>query len=494
MKTPFKQVFKSVVLSGSGPKTQMLRDKGKDPYKSLLRSLIVAFFSSLLYTLFFIFFDYSQVPNAIFFVLGLFFVMWSTTLAAVAFQVIFASKDLLWYRPLPVDVKTILLAKMIYLGLAANGMFIPLLTSLLKFSHDQKIALWPVVGLLVSLGTAFMVYVVVGLFLMGISSKHIPSKIQRLLIRGQSLITVFITLAAIFYSKKFSIVQGDPYDVVVDFLAHPMLFSSGFFVVSALFLLITGKVALPKLYDRIGRIDAVSRGGKRKGKGTLLRYNLGLLTEPKIFSFTIDGLFLNAIMFFSVALNLRSDVIAAPMAMKPFIAAQVALVSVWLYLANASIRTTFLSLDGEAGRYFQALPISLEERIREKVKVLTGVLFIQEIILLLVMHLFFQLRTPKILLLNLFLALISAYVGAKSGLRKDVKRPFYDWTNPTDIRLSGGSRGKLILTLFGEMILLTIFLVGLNILAGIGVPLGILYGVIYGLWAAGILIFALLGA
>ena len=64
MTSPFKQVFKAVVLSGSGARTEMLREKGKDPYPSLLRGTIIASLTSVLYAFMFLFIDYSKAPNS----------------------------------------------------------------------------------------------------------------------------------------------------------------------------------------------------------------------------------------------------------------------------------------------------------------------------------------------------------------------------------------------------------------------------------------------
>lgn len=494
MTSPFKQVFKAVVLSGSGARTEMLRQKGKDPYTSLLRGTIIASLTSVLYAFLFLFIDYSKAPNSFLLFLGFFGVMWLATLVPTAFHVILSSKDMLWYQHLPVKEETILLAKLAFLGVAANGTILPMFASIMKFSHDIHFFLWPVVGILLTLGVTALVYLVSGLLLVGMSSNKIPPSFQRFLLRVQTILATIVIFVVVFSFQRAPKLQGEPFAVVAFLIAHPLLVSGVFFAVSAVLLFLFGKREIPRLYERVGRIESVSRGGRRKGKGSLLRYNIGLITDSKTFAYAVDGFFLNGILLISVGINLREMILSAAAPLKPFIAAQIGLASTWLLLYNASIRTSFLSLDGEAGTYFEALPITLAQRIREKAKVLTGLLFLQATILLLVAHLLFKLFTPKIFILNVFLTLISAFFAARAGLQKDSKDLFYDWTNPTDILLRGTSRGKAFATLFGEIILLCVFFGVLNVLAAHGTPLAILYGVIYVLWAVGIVVFALLGA
>lgn len=454
------------------------------PMSMIMQSVLILVLFSFIYGLMLIGFDFTVYPGYFTFYTLIFILMTMLQGFYIIYNLLYESKDLIYYLPLPFKNSEVFLAKLVVIVITLIPYLAP--TYAVFFNLGQDVGR-PLLG---NILLSFLVFLIVTLFvfLFSIGVVHLISRISLFQTHKKVMTTVLYSissmgLVAVIFLLTYSDTPNTYGQVLPDnrvipflhylhaFISDPMsqsgLIGIGAWVLAvAVLIILVYKFILPGIYEdseqnRSSEHTVLRKKGQASRqplsmRKTLLKYNFGLIQDG-----TLMMQYLSSNVVFPVLL------IVPLLTGEGFSFMNLSAESWWgliffigyLYaymtLNAISIVGVIISLDRENYDYIKSLPFSMKYYLQTKFWFAFALELILPLIIALAMMLYIQL--PWLLILCFLAGVgIGIYGLSEYYFVRDHRLLNVEWQNLTELYNRGGGNIVQAMRIFGVLIVGTL--------------------------------------
>ncbi len=474
------ELFKVNLLYANPQVTSQMRKKGKYG-NAIFRGILLqqAFLSILFIVLYggtMLIFDFSKLPGVFTNYLAIFSILSFSQGISVVFNVFFDSKDFEDYLPLPFSQRNVFLAKMLIVAFFLLPFVLPIIALFILTAVRggvTSVLMIPVSIIMFGLFLCFLLELIILLVSLLVQTTFFQQFKTVLTTLLMFIPTVGMIAGMMYFNQKQSnaleesIVKDQGVIPVLDgfhsILINPFtmksLLSFMALVVSIFFMaFFIKKKVLPNMQLKRDLTKTTHRKENyRSLRAQLIKYHFGLIKNPTLQMQMLSSLIIIPIIFLMpMIINGKGDF--SFLTMKYFIVFVLGgiLFSSFTLGAN-SLASVIISLDQENLPFIRSLPISFKSYIQLKFWFAFTLQLALSSVVLIITSLLVQLNF--ILVMGMLIGnVLGCYVGTTHYLKRDSKYLSLNWTNINQLFNRGMGSFEVVMSLFGVMIIGTIFI------------------------------------